>query len=290
MNRTAIALFLTVSILWGIPYLFNEVALRELGPISVATLRVVLAALVLAPVLLTKGRWRVFQRHPIHLPAIALLQVVIPFILIATGQLTVPSGTAGILIATEPMFIAVLAPLLAKKPRMRALGWVGLVIGLAGVAGILGVQSAGPGVYMLIGASLSYAFSTVLIARWFADTDPLVLTAAMLLTAAPVLAAIMFIAEGPVTSISPPTGIAIAVLGVLCTSLAFVAYFGLIKAAGPTLASLITYTAPIVAVIAGVAFLGERFTLPQAGGCALVFLGAVLVTLSQRRSGTQPAS
>lgn len=123
-----------VSVLWGVPYLFNEIALRDLGPMTVAAARVVVASLVLAPFLITRQRWRIFRSHWRPLVLVAVVEVVIPFNLIAAGQLSVPSGTTGVLIATEPLFIALLAPLLSTRPRLTPVGWFGLALGLAGVA------------------------------------------------------------------------------------------------------------------------------------------------------------
>ncbi len=289
MSARGWALFALVSVLWGVPYLFNDIALRELGPLTIAGSRVLIASLILGPLLLVRGRWRVFTTHPIKLVVLALVEVVIPFSLIAIGQQTVPSGTTGVLIALEPLFIALLAPLVLRSPGLRPIGWVGLAIGLAGVTTLLGLDVTGPGALYIAAAALSYGVGAILMDKWFTGVDSFAVTGGMILTATPVLIAIALLTE-PVTIPSAGVVGALVALGIACTAGGFAAFFALIRNAGPTKAAFITYAAPIVALIAGVTILNEHVTLMQLLGCALILAGAALVMRRQPQTTTPPGS
>lgn len=281
-------LFALVSLLWGVPYLFIEIALRDIGPLSTAAARVAIAALVMGPFLLHRQRWRVLTKRWRALLVLAVVEVVVPLSLITVGQLSVPSGTTGVIIATEPLFIAILAPLLFRKPWLSPLGWLGLVLGLIGVTTLLGLDGAGPGVLLIAGAALAYGLGAILIDHWFSEYDALTVAAAMILTAAPLLIAIAVAAE-PIRVPSDTTVFALIMLGVACTAGGFSAFFALIKRAGPTTAALTTYTAPIIAVVAGVLVLRENLTLWQVLSCSLILVGAAFIVRPRGRSGRRPA-
>ncbi|MEV7136541.1 DMT family transporter [Arthrobacter sp. NPDC093128] len=288
MKASSWGLFALVSLLWGVPYLFIEIALRDIGPLSIAAARVTIAALVMAPFLLHRQRWRVLTKRWRALLVLAVVEVVVPLSLITVGQLSVPSGTTGVIIATEPIFIAILAPLLIRKPWLSPLGWLGLVIGLTGVTTLLGLEGAGPGVLLIAGAALAYGLGAILIDHWFSDHDALTVAAAMILTAAPLLIAIAVAAE-PIRAPSNTTVFALITLGVACTAGGFSAFFALIKCAGPTIAALTTYTAPIIAVVAGVFVLHEKLTLWQVLSCSLILVGAAFIVRPRGRSGRRPS-
>ncbi|WGP06206.1 DMT family transporter [Bacillus subtilis] len=283
-------LFAVVSVLWGVPYLFNSIALEDLGPLQIAAGRVVVASLILAPVLLVRGRWRVFTTHGPKLLVVAVIEVVIPFSLIAAGQQTVPSGTTGVLIALEPLFIALLAPLVLGSKRLRVTGWGGLLLGLVGVGTLLGIDLHGTGIVLIVAAALSYGIGAMLMDKWFAETASITATSAMVLTATPLLVVIALIAE-PLAIPTPPAIAALLILGMACTAGGFAAFFALIKHAGPTKAALITHAAPIVALLAGIIWLDEQLTSLQLLGCALILTGAALVIYTKPPVSTpEPAS
>lgn len=276
MKGRSLGLFALVSVLWGVPYLFIEVALRDIGPLSVAAGRVAIAAIVMAPFLLRGKRWLVLAKRWRALLALAVVEVVVPLSLITAGQLSVPSGTTGVLIATEPLFIALLAPLLFRKAWLSPIGWVGLVLGLLGVATLLGLSSAGPGVLLIGGAALAYGVGALLIDHWFGEYDARTVAAAMIVLAAPMLVLLALLAE-PVRVPTGGTMLALIVLGVACTAGGFTAFFALIKRTGATTAALITHTAPIIAILAGILILGENLTMWQILGCSLILAGALLI-------------
>lgn len=276
MEARGWGLFALVSVLWGVPYMFNSIALEDLSPLQVAAGRVVVASLILGPILLMRGRWRVFITHWRRLLFIAVIEIVLPFSLIAVGQQTVPSGTTGVLIAIEPLFIALFAPLILGSARLQLTGWCGLLLGLAGVGTLLGIDAGGPAIALILAAALSYAVGAMLMDKWFDDIPSITATSGMVLTAAPMLVVIALLAE-PAVRPSSSAIAAVLVLGFACTAGGFVAFFALIKQAGPTKAALITHAAPIVALVAGIVWLGENVTGIQLVGCALILAGTGLV-------------
>ncbi len=290
-RAVVLALFLAVSVLWGVPYLFNDIALRGVGPLWIAAGRTVIAAVALGPLLFRDGRWRLLTRRWRPVVLIACVEVAVPFALIAVGQQHVASGTTGVLIALEPIFVAIITLLITRGTRLHLRGWLGLAIGIIGVSLLLGLDVTGPAAWLIVGAALSYAAGAVLISRLFADTDALTTTAAMIVTAAPILLLIACLTE-PFRTPGPQAWGALLVLGLACSAAGFSTFFALIRRSGPTIASLTTYVAPIVALAAGVVVLGEKFTLLQALSCALILSGAALVMRRPRRSapGRQEAA
>ncbi|GAA0949742.1 DMT family transporter [Kribbella koreensis] len=269
-------LFVLVSVLWGVPYLFNDIALQQIGPLWIAVVRVAIAGLALGPLLLRDGRWRsIIERWP-SLLLLAVVEVALPFTLIAMGQRTVPSGTTGVLIALEPIFVALIALWLTRGRDMTVTGWAGLAVGILGVITLLGLDLTGPGALLIVAAALSYAIGATSIPHLFPDTDSLTIAAAMILLATPILLLVALLSE-PFVLPSPETWTALVVLGLACSAAGFTAFFSLIKRATPTTASITIYVSPIVSLGAGVVVLGERATLSEGIGCALILIGAALV-------------
>ncbi|BBG01331.1 MULTISPECIES: DMT family transporter [Pseudonocardia] len=282
------ALFAAVSVLWGVPYLFIGIALQEgIGPLATAAARVVLALVVLVPIAfrhrhraLLAGRWG-------RLAVLALVEVVVPFSLIPLGGQTVPSGTSGVLIATEPMFVLVVGLVLGTRARPTLAALIGLVVGFAGVVVLLGVDGSGPGAGLIVTAAACYAVGAVLVGRWFGDLPAMPVVAAMIVLAAPALTALALVSE-PLPVPTPAGLAALAALGLVATPGGFVAFFRLIAIAGPDRAALITYVAPVVAVAAGAVLLAEPVGPRMAGGALLVLAGAWLATRGPLVPGGAP--
>jgi drug/metabolite transporter (DMT)-like permease len=300
--------FLSVSILWGIPYYLIKVAVDDgVPPAFLAWARVLLAALLLAALaqrlgLLSslRGRWRA-------LAAYAVAEIAVPFPLIAAGEQAVSSSLTAILIASVPLIIALLALRFDHEERATGTRLVGLVVGFAGVVALVGLDVAGDGDELLgagaiLLAALGYAIGPMVLKRHLRDLDPRPLMAGALAIAA--------VALTPAALVAPPTEApsaeaiaALLALGVLCTATAFVFFGLLITEVGPSRASVITYVAPVVAVTLGVALLGERPGVGALAGLLLIIagswlstdgrlppgLGAVVTRLSRRGSRARPS-
>jgi len=283
MSARAWTAFAAVAVLWGIPYLFIKVAVEDgVPPGLVAWVRVVLGAAVLlvlawrAGLLGTlRGRWRAVAVY-------AVVEISIPFPLIAAGEEHVSSSLAAILISTVPMLIALLALRYDASERVTGRRLAGLLVGFAGVVALVGLDVAGNadellGAGAILLAALGYAAGPMWLKRNLSDLDPRAMMGASLAVAAVVLTPLAVL--DPVTAV--PSGdalLSLAVLGLLCTAAAFALFGALVSEVGPGRAAIITYVAPVVAVALGVAVLGER---PGAGalvGLLLILAGSWLST------------
>ncbi|MFI1854270.1 DMT family transporter [Streptomyces sp. NPDC020480] len=286
MSRRGLPLFITVSVLWGVPYLLISVALEGLGPVGVVAGRVALGALVLLPVAWRRGLPRLLRERWRPLLLLAVVEVAAPFTLIAVGERTVSSGLAGVLIATEPLFILALGLLWGKRERLARGAWAGAALGFLGVVVLLGVAGAGKGAVLVSAAAACYAVGALLMHRLFRDVPPLTVTAGMLATASVPLLAVVAATE-PAPQVTARVLLAVIGLGTACTAGGFTAFFALVSAEGPARAAFITYVAPVVAVSAGVLVLSEPVTARTVVGTLLVLAGAGLA--ARRPSATSTA-
>jgi drug/metabolite transporter (DMT)-like permease len=284
MTRRAWVLFAAVSLLWGIPYLLIKVAVEELPPVTVVFARVILAALVLWPVAVRSGALRGLRALVPQLVLVSLLEITVPFLLISIGEQHITSSLTGLLIASLPLFVALLALRFDSAERVSGVRLLGLVLGIGGVAALLGVDLGGDrsklfGAVMVLLATASYAASTILVKRAFSGVQMLGVVTVATMIAGVVLAPFAIIAT-PARMPSLQVSLALLALGVLCTAAALTLFFTLIVEAGPSRASVITYVNPAIAVALGVAVLGEPLTLAIVGGFLLIMAGSWLSTRS----------
>jgi drug/metabolite transporter (DMT)-like permease len=288
MGRSAWWLFIAGSLLWGLPYLFIKIAVDEFSPWAVVWLRCLVAALVLLPLALHRrvlGQLR-GRLRPLFL--LALLEVTAPFTLISAGEQHISSSLGGLLIAALPLFVAVLAIRLDPAERAVGLRLLGLLIGMAGVAAVLGFDVSGDrsallGSAMVLVAALSYAFATFLVKRSFSETSALAISA-MAVTINAVILAPLGLMGLPGRSPSAAAVSGIVVLGLLCTAAGLLVYFALITIAGPGRATVITYVNPAVAVALGVTILDEPLTAATVAGFLLIIAGSWLSTGGRPRA------
>jgi drug/metabolite transporter (DMT)-like permease len=271
MTRRAWLLFAAVSLLWGVPYLFIKVAVAEVPPVTVVFVRVALAALLLGPVAARQGALRGLRGRLPQLAALALLEITIPFLLISMGEQRITSSLAGLLIAAMPLFVAVLALRFDAAERVGGLRLLGLLIGIGGVARLLGLA------VMVLLATLSYAASTLLVKRAFSDV-PLLGVVTVATAFSSLLLAPFAVALTPTRLPSLEVVLSLVALGVLCTAAGLLLFFALIVQAGPSRAAVITYMNPAVAVALGVIVLGEPLTGAIVGGFLLIIFGSWLST------------
>lgn len=283
MSARAWTAFALVSVLWGIPYLFISIAVEDgISPGFLAWSRVVLGAAILLPLAWRAGALSRLRGHGRWLAVYATLEIAIPFPLIALGEKHVSSSVAAILIAATPLLVAVLARLFDHSERVGGRRLAGLVIGLAGVVALVGVDIAGErdellGAIAILIAAVGYAAGPMTLQARLASIDPLTIMAGALAIAAILLT--------PLAALSPPGDAvpaeaiaSIAVLGILCTAAAFVLFGALVIDVGAGRALVITYTAPVVALVAGIIVLGESPGLGTLVGLPLILAGSALAT------------
>ena len=289
MSRKGWLLFLTLCVAWGLPYMFIRVAVRELPPPALVLLRTAPAALLLLPFALRRGEIpRMLRAWPWVL-AYTVVELCIPWLLLAHAEERISSSLAGLLIAMVPLIGAVLYRAFGVADHFDARRLAGLFIGFAGVAALVGLDIAGSdvlGIVETVGVAFCYAMGPVIISRRLSHLPAIgVITASLVVTA--VVYAPAGIATMP-SSISAQTVGSVAVLSIVCTVVAFLVFFALIREVGPARTTVITYVNPLVAVLLGVALLSEPFTLGIAVGMPLILLGSVLGTMPSLRRAPDP--
>jgi drug/metabolite transporter (DMT)-like permease len=271
-------------VIWGVPYFFIKVALTEVPPLGVAWARLALGAMVLLPVAWHRGSLRGLGLHKRPVLAYAFAELVIPFALISVGEQWVSSSLAGILIATVPMMVILLSPLFGVHERLSTRRLCGLVIGLAGVVTLLGLDAVDgvlgwAGVACIVLATLGYAIATLIVQRHLAGADELGVVATSLGIATIVLLPTTLWSL-PARVPSPLVLTSLVVLGVVCSALALWLFVYLIAQIGAARAAVITYVNPAVAALLGVVVLHEPFGPGAVLGLALILLGSWLATHS----------
>ncbi len=275
-----------MSIVWGIPYLLIKVAVEDVAVPVVVFARVAMGGLLLLPFALRNGGVRTVLRRWRPVVAFTLLELVGPWFFLTDAERTLPSSLAGLLIATVPVLGAIAVRLTGGTERLGRTRLAGLLVGLGGVAVLVAPTLRGgdawPTVEVLLTA-VGYAVAPLIVIRYLDDVPGLPLTAVSLSLAA-LLYAPAAIVTWPDTRPEPSVLGAIAALGLVCTTAAFLVYFALIREVGPVRATVFTYVNPAVAVLAGVVVLGERLTLLIGVAFVLILIGSVLATSRERPS------
>lgn len=308
------AMFLGLTLAWGASFLFLKIGLNEgMAPFTLVAWRMTLATAFLAAVLVA-GRGRI-PRAPGALRRIAVLgvlNVALPALLLTWGTQSIPSALASILNGLQPLFAVVLAALVLHDEPMTVNRVLGLLVGFGGAVLLVSpnLGETRPGVsatdallgeLAVILAAASYAVAAVYARRSVTGArlvlDPVsgprratsaeialpqVATAAILTVA---LAA-MLEGTGPGVIDPPPTPaawLAVAWVGVLGSGVAYLLFFGIMRAWGATRTTLVTYALPVMGIALGVIVLDERLHPEELAGAALVLVGLVLA--SSRRGG-----
>lgn len=287
MMRAEWAMLLFLSLVWGGSFFFNAIAIRELPVFTFVVARVALAALILMAVLRFRGEW--LPRDPTVWAAffgMGLLNNVIPFSLIVAGQTHLASGVAAILNASTPLFTVILAHVLTSDERMSGGKLVGVVVGLLGVAAMVGgeaIQNLGAHVgaqLMCLGAAISYAFAGIYGRRFRSmGFTPMTTATGQVIASSVMLLPVALLIDRPWTLPAPSLQAIAAVIGVaaISTALAYVLYFRLLATAGATNLSLVTFLVPVSAILLGTLFLGEVLQPRHFVGMALIGLGLAAI-------------
>ena len=285
MSRRGWALFALMSVIWGIPYLFIKVAVGGLAPSVVVWGRLSIAGLVLLPIALATGQLRGLGRHWRWLLGYAVAEVGLPWWLLTDAERRIGSGLAGLLVASVPLFGALLARI-AGTERISRRRLAGLLVGIVGVAGLLGldISQAGRDGWALVEVlitSLGYATGPMIIQYRLARLPSIGVNAASL-SAAALAYTPLALAQLPDRWPSASVLGSVVVLGLVCTAAAFLLFFRLIAEIGSARSTVITYVNPAVAVGLGVTVLGERLTLGMAVGFVLILAGSWVATRADR--------
>jgi len=280
-------LFAVMSLLWGIPYLFIKEAVDSFSPPAIVAGRTLIGALILLPIALHRGALRPALKLWPWVLAFGAIEMAGPFLLLGHAEQTLPSGLTGLLVATVPLFAAIIAFTRGDKGVLRPARAAGLVIGFAGVAVIVagpGLAAGGAASLLAVGelliVAICYAIAPFIVATKLKDVPSL---GTITLSLAAV--GLFYLPIGLLTQHEAPTArstVSLVALGILCTALAFMAFFALIAEVGPARAPLFTYVNPVVAIILGSIILGEELSVGLLIGFPLVILGCWLAATGGR--------
>jgi drug/metabolite transporter (DMT)-like permease len=288
MTRRGLVLFGLMSVIWGIPYLFIRVAVAEITPATLVLARTSIAAAILLPIAFARvdlrpvlARWR-------WVVAFAAVEIAIPWVALGSAEQHLSSSLTGLLVAGVPLVGTAFALATGGADRLGRAGLLGLLIGLVGVAAIVGADYAtsDPTALLQIGVVVvGYAVGPAILARRLGGLPTVGVMALSL-----ALCAVVYlpIAAVQLPSVAPSANViaAVVILAVLCTAAAFIVFAALIDEVGPVRATVITYVNPAVAAVLGVLVLREDFSPAMGIGFALVILGSTLAT---RRPQPGPA-
>jgi drug/metabolite transporter (DMT)-like permease len=280
MSRRGWLLFIAMGLIWGIPYLLIKIAVAELHPTALVLFRTIIGALLLVPWAASRGALRPLPPHWRAILLYTAVEVAVPWFLISDAERRLSSSLTGLLLAVAPSVGALLVWLSRSGDRVDSRRIAGLALGFLGVAALVGLNVS----YRDLAAAcevllvaVGYAVGPMIIARRLNDLPPLGVVAASLAVTG--LAYLPFaLTHLPATLPSGPVLLSVAVLGVVCTALAFLLFFALIAEVGPARATVITYVNPAVALLLGVLILGEPFTFGAGVGFLLIVLGSYLAT------------
>ncbi|HET7338266.1 MAG TPA: DMT family transporter [Candidatus Dormibacteraeota bacterium] len=280
MTRRGLLLFAAMCVIWGIPYLFIRIAVHEITPATLVFVRTGIAAIILLPIALTRGGLRGIGRAWPWIVVFAAVEVGVPWLALSSAEQQISSALAGLLISAVPLVTLAIGIAIRNRQQIVGSNVAGLLIGLAGVALIVGFDLRASNAFALVEMAvvvIGYALGPTIFARY--------LTGVPSFTVNGVALAMCCIAYAPFGILQLPHTMpsisvigAVLVLAVVCTALAFLLYFELVKEAGPVRASVITYVNPAVAAVLGVAVLQESLTAAMLVGFGLVLAGSALAT------------
>ncbi len=284
MTAPAWILLTVLSVLWGGSFFFIKIALTGFGPLTLVLGRVGVAAIALTAFVYARrlalpATWRDWRM----LAGMAVLNNLIPFSLIAYGELRIASGLASIFNATTPLFTVILAHFLTRTETLTPLKLLGVGFGLCGVILLMGPDSlhridpASLAQLALLAAAVSYACAGIY-GRRLGHLPPAVAAAGMLIAATALLLPLVLCLEAPFTQPPGwPALSAVAGLALLSTAVAYIIYFRLLATVGATNLLLVTFLIPLSAIVLGAVFLGERPGSSAILGMGLIFLGLAAV-------------
>ncbi|MCP4330903.1 MAG: EamA family transporter [Alphaproteobacteria bacterium] len=291
-------LLLSLGLIWGAQFLFIEIAIAAVPPALVAAARIVVGAAVITLLArILAGRLHGIDaaalppglRPWVHFSLIGLFEATIPFFLMAWGQQHIHSSIAAILLGTVPLFTLALSALFVPGEGLRLASVIGVLLGFAGVAILIGPEAFSgfvadiAGELALLGASLSFAIAYVLIK--LLPPMPLMTKARNLLWCASIQIVIvaLIVDDRWDFTLTADALLAILALGALCSGIVFIPFVALINRAGPTFASLNNALIPPIGLLLGVVFLGEPLTWQALLAMAVIVLGLAAMAVPRRQ-------
>jgi drug/metabolite transporter (DMT)-like permease len=279
-------LFAFLAVAWGIPYLMIAVVVREWDPSMLVLVRTGGAAVVLLPIAIARREVPSVLRHWKPVLAYAALEVGIPWFFLGSAEEHLPSSTTGLLLAAVPLAGIGVGFLLRTRSTMSPINLVGLLVGVVGVALLIGFDvrgsdlgSVGEVAIVVVG----YALGPAILARWLSDVSGVAVSAFALGAVAVAYVPVVVLRHAWPTAI-PSAGVvwSLVTLILVCSAGAFVALAGLVREVGAVRATTVTYVNPAIALLAGALVLHEPVGLVSIVGFAVILAGCVLTALPRR--------
>ena len=290
MSTRHATLLAALAAVWGGSYLLIKYALEGFSATMIVSMRCLLASVVLYIVLRVTGQasraWRDVRERPWWALILSVTAVALPFLLITFGEHVVPSGLTAVLISPASLFVALLAPFILPSESIDRRQGAGMLLGLAGVALVVGVESVSSlsqflGALAMIGAAFFYGLSGFVVKGRYGH-----LAAVQTSWISVTIAGLITLPAGIATTPGHTPGLgaiaAVLVLGAVGTAIAFVIYYELIAGIGPARAALVSYLAPGIALFYGAIFLGEDITVAAIAGLVLILGGVAIASRPKR--------
>src|SRR5215216_4670169 len=278
-DRVALIL---LGVLWGGGFLFVRIAVPAFGPVALVDLRVLIAGMILLLWVVARAELPPFWRRWREYLVLGALNVALPFTLIAWAALTLPASLGSILLATVPLFTAPIAAIQLKE-RVSGRQAAGLILGFIGVSILVGLgplpltSGFGAAVSALLGAAVLYALGGIYTARRFTGASPVESTIGQQFGAFVLL--LPFAMAAPPRAWPPPSAVvALLILAVFSSALAYLLFFRLISSVGATKTATVSYLIPLFGTIWAVVVAQEQVGWETLAGMLVVSVGIVLAT------------
>jgi drug/metabolite transporter (DMT)-like permease len=258
--------------------------LRELSPFWLLYIRLIMAVIFMGGVCFLSGvKAPTTWRDWLSMGFLGVINTGLPFYLICWAQQHVDSSTASILNATSPVFVMILAHFFTDDEKLTVSKVAGVLTGVAGIVAMVwpsltnGIVLAGMAQVAILGATFNYAVASIY-ARRFRNLSSIMVTAVSLVGALVFLSPGVFLSSHPdFSALKPLTWFAVAMLGLMCTGIAYIIYFRIIASAGATNALLVTLLIPVNALLLGNLILAETLQFHSLAGMLLIFSGLLII-------------
>ncbi len=287
-------LVLYIAAVWAFTFIFLKMEEADVPPIIIMAGRSIIAFVcLLAVALITKKDLLGHLKYILRFLVFAVLGVVTLWLGLAFGQEYVSAGIGSVMVTTVPLLTFIIIVFILREEPFHVTGLIGLLIGVVGIALVIGIQnilSGGAtlkGVLLIGGGFVFFAINGVIVGKWAKGIDPVITTTYYLLLAGIILTVLSFIFEKP-TQVpwTVDNYLEELAIGVICTATGYFGYYYLIHKAGAFFSSLIFYFIPVFGMLAGYLLLNEKVTLSQIIGIAIILTGVYLVNRDKFKRGS----
>jgi drug/metabolite transporter (DMT)-like permease len=282
MTARQTGLLVLLGAIWGAAFMLIKIAVTDIEPATLVAVRIAITAVILYGVMRVSGIslpggskiWKDFY-------FVGMLGLVVPFLLIGWGQRLIPSSTTAILGATTPLFAAIINLITRNDERINAERVIGLIMGFAGVMIAIGIEGAQSGniwgELCVLGAAVCYALSALYGRRAFSGMQPIIPSTGQMIASTSLLIPIALIWNGiPTVMPAPSSLIALVILAVFCTAIAYILYYRLMDAVGATKVSMVSYLVAPFGVVYGAAILSEPIAPNAVAGLIVIIVGILI--------------